>query len=79
MIEEYGIDYSCIAVEILEDKDLDDEQMAVMTANLIRLKEKGVLIFLDDFGKGYAGFRDLTEFHMNQIRLLYQTVLNILL
>ena len=69
MMEQYGIDCSCIAVEILEDKDLNDEQKAAMTANLIQLKEKGVLIFLDDFGKGYAGFGDLTEFDISIVKI----------
>ena len=69
MMEQYGIDCSCIAIEILEDKDLNDEQTAAMTINLIRLKEKGVLIFLDDFGKGYAGFGDLMGLDISIVKI----------
>ena len=63
--DKYGIDRSCIAVEILEDKNLNKEEKAIMVSNLSRLKSKGILILLDDFGKGYTSFGDLTEFDIN--------------
>lgn len=69
IIEKYGIDYSCLAVEILEDKSLNKEERAVMIENLIRLKEKGVLVLLDDFGKGYTSFSDLTDFDINIVKI----------
>ena len=67
--DRYGIDYSCIAVEILEDKDLNASEKAVMVQNLARLKEKGVLILLDDFGKGYTSFGDLAEFDISIVKI----------
>ena len=69
IIEKYGIDYSCIAVEILEDKSLNDDEKSTMIVNLRRLKEKGVLILLDDFGKGYTGFSDLSDFDINIVKI----------
>lgn len=69
IIEKYGIDYSCIAVEILEDKSINDEEKSIMTANLSRLKEKGIMILLDDFGNGYTGFGDLTDFDINIVKI----------
>ncbi len=69
IIEKYGIDSSCIAVEILEDKSLDKEQKAAMVKNLTRLKERGVLILLDDFGKGYTGFGDLSDFDISIVKI----------
>ncbi len=69
IIEKYGIDYSCIAVEILEDKDLNDEEKSSMIKNLTRLKEKGMLILLDDFGKGYTSFGDLAEFDISIVKI----------
>lgn len=69
IVEKYGIDYSCIAIEILEDKDLDDKERSVMVSNLARLKEKGIMILLDDFGKGYTGFGDLTDFDINIVKI----------
>ena len=69
IIEKYGIDYSCIAVEILEDKNLNSEEKDIMMQNLRKLKEKGVMILLDDFGKGYTSFIDLTEFDINIVKI----------
>lgn len=69
IIEKYGIDYSCVAVEILEDKDLNHNEKATMIKNLTRLKAKGILILLDDFGKGYTNFGDLTDFDINIVKI----------
>ena len=67
--ERYGIDFSCIAVEILEDKSLNEAETAVMVENLSRLKEKGILILLDDFGKGYTNFSDLAEITVDIVKI----------
>ena len=40
-----------------------------MINNLIRLKEKGILILLDDFGKGFTNFGDLTDFDINIVKI----------
>ena len=69
IIEKYNIKYSCIAVEILEDKSLNENEKMVMISNLARLKEKGILILLDDFGKGYTSFVDLTEFDISIVKI----------
>ena len=68
-MEKYGIDYSCIAVEILEDKNLNADEKATMTKNLTLLKDKGVLILLDDFGKGYTGFGDLSDLDISIVKI----------
>ncbi len=69
IIEKYGVDYSCIAVEILEDKSLNKEEKEAMVKNLARLKEKGVLILLDDFGKGHTGFGDLSDLDISIVKI----------
>lgn len=69
IVEKYGINYSCIAVEILEDKSLNENEKTVMIKNLTDLKEKGVLILLDDFGKGYTSFGDLTDFDISIVKI----------
>ncbi len=68
-IETYGIDYSCIAVEILEDKSLNEGEKSVMIQNLNRLKEKGILILLDDFGTGFTSYSDLTNFDIDIVKI----------
>ncbi len=69
IVEKYDVDYSCIAVEILEDKNLTEDEKTIMIKNLARLKEKGVLILLDDFGKGYTSFGDLAAFDINIVKI----------
>lgn len=68
-IEKYGIDYSCIAIEILEDKSLNEAEKSTMISNLKLLKEKGILILLDDFGKGYTSFGDLSDFDISIVKI----------
>ena len=69
IIDKYGIDYSCIAVEILEDKSLNDDEKSAMIKNITCLKEKGMLILLDDFGKGHTSFGDLTDFDISIVKI----------
>jgi EAL domain-containing protein (putative c-di-GMP-specific phosphodiesterase class I) len=69
IVENYGIDFSCIAIEILEDKDLNDTEKDNLIKNISTLKDKGVLILLDDFGKGHTSFGDLTDFDINIIKI----------
>ena len=69
IIDSYGIDYSCIAVEILEDKSLNHEEKTVMVRNLSRLKEMGILVLLDDFGKGSTNFGDLTDLDISIVKI----------
>lgn len=69
IIEKYDIDFSCIAVEILEDKSLDNEEKSIMIENLTRLKNKGILFLLDDFGKGYTNFGDLVDFDIGIVKI----------
>jgi len=67
--EKYDIDFSCIAVEILEDKNLNKDEKSVMIENIKRLRKKGMLILLDDFGKGYTGFGDLSDFDISIVKI----------
>ena len=69
IVKKYNVDFSCIAIEILEDKSLNKEEKDTMISNLSRLKEKGILILLDDFGKGYANFGDLTELDISIVKV----------
>ena len=69
IVEKYDISFSCIAIEILEDKGLSESERTMMTENLVNLKNKGILILLDDFGKGYANFTDLTDFDIDIVKI----------
>jgi len=69
IIEKCGCGFSSVALEILEDKDLSKEEMQIMGRNLKLLKEKGVLILLDDFGKGYTSFSDLAQLGIDIVKI----------
>ena len=67
--EKYELNSSCLAVEILEDKNVTDEAKVQMVENLASLKEKGISILLDDFGSGYATFGDLQNLDISIVKI----------
>ena len=69
IIKKYDIDYSCIAIEVLEDKTLNETERAQIARNLNGLADKGILILLDDFGKGHTGFEDLNDFDVSIVKI----------
>ncbi len=69
IVNKYGIDFSSIAIEILEDKSLSDFEKNTLINNLTKLKQKGILILLDDFGKGYTNFGDLADFDIDIVKI----------
>ena len=68
-VEKYGLKYSCIAIEILEDRDLANYEKELISEKLFALKEKGVKILLDDFGGGYTSFGDLASFDVSIVKI----------
>ncbi len=69
MIEKYNLKYSTFAVEVLEDKEIPQDSKRKMIDNLLKLKEKGISILLDDFGRGYTSFEDLQELAVDTVKI----------
>lgn len=67
--EKYDLKFSCLAVEILEDKNIGGEAKEQMIENLSTLKGKGVSILLDDFGSGYTTFGDLQNLDISIVKI----------
>ena len=67
--QKYDLKFSCLAVEILEDKNITGEARKQMIKNLAILKEKGVSILLDDFGSGYTTFGDLQSLDISIVKI----------
>ena len=67
--EKYDLSSSCLAVEVLEDKNITDDARKQMMENLRALKEKGVSILLDDFGSGYSTFGDLQNLDISIVKI----------
>lgn len=67
--EKYDLNFSCLAVEILEDKNISEPARQQMTQNLSSLKEKGISVLLDDFGSGYTAFGDLQNLDISIVKI----------
>ena len=51
------------------DTLLNKDEKSVMIENIKRLRKKGMLILLDDFGKGYTSFTDLAKFDIDIVKI----------
>ena len=67
--QKYDLNFSCLAIEILEDKNVTSQARKQMINNLSTLKEKGISIFLDDFGSGYTTFSDLQNLDISIVKI----------
>ena len=67
--QKYDLSFSCLAIEILEDKNIVGDEKEQMINNLKKLKEMGMSIFLDDFGSGYTTFGDLQNFDISVVKI----------
>lgn len=68
-INEYNLPYNKIGVEILEDKAESDIDSATFISNIRCLREKGVVILLDDFGTGFTSFDDIRDLQIDVIKI----------
>ena len=67
--QRYDLKLSCLAVEILEDKNLTGDAQKQMIENLSTLKEKGISVLLDDFGSGFTTFGDLQNLDISIVKI----------
>ena len=65
----YGLDLSCLAVEILEDREVSGDAKTRMLDNLSQLKGKGMAVLLDDFGSGFTTFGDLQSLDVSVVKI----------
>jgi diguanylate cyclase (GGDEF)-like protein len=63
----HGIDPQYLELEITETTLLDQEGLAI--EHLQRLRDAGLNISLDDFGKGYAGFAHLQSLPLTKLKI----------
>ena len=76
LMDKYSLPYSFIAIEVLENKSENKISTAIMKSNLIKLREKGIRILLDDFGEGYTTITDLHECPANILKMSNSLVYN---
>jgi diguanylate cyclase (GGDEF)-like protein/PAS domain S-box-containing protein len=64
---ETGVDPRCLCLEITENSIMEDVEAAL--EGLGRLRELGVRVAIDDFGKGYSSLSFLHEFPCDLLKL----------
>lgn len=69
ILDKYGIEYSSVALEILEDKKINGEAKERIIDNLKKIRSKGIPVLLDDFGGGYTSFDDLQNLEIDIVKI----------
>jgi EAL domain-containing protein (putative c-di-GMP-specific phosphodiesterase class I)/GGDEF domain-containing protein len=67
LIEKYGVDSRLLRLEITETALLEDPEKG--NAVVSRLREKGFLVEIDDFGKGYSSLSLLKDIHADVLKI----------
>ncbi|MFO0954664.1 MAG: EAL domain-containing protein, partial [Isosphaeraceae bacterium] len=67
VIEETGIDPSCLKIEVTESMIMSQPEAAA--DKLRQMKERGVSLSMDDFGTGYSSLSYLHKFPFNVLKI----------
>lgn len=67
LLRTYGLDPSLIKIEITESAYIDDENKVGEAVR--RLREKGFVVLMDDFGSGYSSLNTLDSLNIDVIKL----------
>ncbi len=67
VLDDTGIDPTCVQVEVTEHVLLDEEDVAV--SQISALKDLGVKIVIDDFGTGYSSLAYLRRFPVDLLKV----------
>jgi diguanylate cyclase (GGDEF)-like protein len=67
IIEETGVDASCVELELTESVLMHDSESAATV--LTTLKEMGVKLAVDDFGTGYSSLSYLRQFPIDTLKI----------
>ena len=66
-LDALGVAHGLLQVEITETAIVSDPPRAVAT--LVRLREGGVRVSLDDFGQGYSSLAHLARFPLDELKI----------
>ena len=67
VIDKYGIDRKFIEIEVTET--VSEDERALMTSFLSKLKDAGINTAIDDFGTGYSSLSTLRDFPVKVIKI----------
>lgn len=66
-MSKYNLPYENLTIEVTEDKVLTGQTQAQRA--LLRLREQGIRISMDDFGTGFSSLQQLTSFNFDEIKV----------
>lgn len=67
MLQEYQVPTKYVEVEVTESIFMND--FSVLNNNIIKLKQKGIMISIDDFGSGYSSLNVLSRVTVDVIKV----------
>lgn len=75
MMKEYGVPSEYVEIEVTESVFMDD--FTVLNQNIVKLKKKGLMVAIDDFGSGYSSLNVLSKVNADVIKLDRQFLLSL--
>ena len=67
IVDEYGIPYSCVELELTESAFFDDQLVLINTVR--QLRDFGFSVSMDDFGSGYSSLNSLKNLPLDVVKL----------
>lgn len=67
ILNKYSIPKNCITLEILEGLAIDN--VDELNRKIVKLKELGIRISMDDFGSGYSSLNSLGKLNLDELKL----------
>ncbi len=67
IVDSYGVPRNLIELELTESAFLQNKQMLIDT--VVRLREYGFLVSMDDFGAGYSSLNSLKDLPLDTVKL----------
>lgn len=65
----YDLTSSNLSVEVLENREITENEKRLIISNLKKLRSQGFKVLLDDFGSGYTSFDDLQNFPIDIVKI----------
>ena len=75
LLEENGLDTDCLKLELTESAYTDDAEQLIVAVN--RLRDRGFMIEMDDFGSGYSSLNMISELPFDVLKMDMRFIQNV--